>query len=305
MEQQFLKRKAEEAMSEVIQKKTKPLPPRHGQRLFFEANLYWHNQYGRKRGVKVRMLLDCGCTGPILKRDFVQRHHIPWVKRDRPITVQTADGKPMEDAGDKYSEDVILRIGTHQEELTWEISRLEDGIDGYLPISWLPLHNPDVQWNTGKMTWRSDYCKKHCLPLTVRDAAKGFIQIIHESKEWISSYCRAAAAGQVWYNKEGGDVADDQPKYYREWASVFSEEEINKLPKHSPWDHEIMLIDGSTPPYGLIYPLNEKEPAVLRDYINKQMAVGRSDSRSPQLVHPSCLSPRPIVCSAHVWTTEA
>ena len=108
--------------------------------------------------------------------------------------MQTADWKPMEDAGDKYSEDVILRIGTHQEELTCEISRLEDSIDGYLPISWLQLHNPDVQWDTGKMTWRSDYCKKHCLPMTVRDAAKGCIQIIHERKEWISSNCRAAAA---------------------------------------------------------------------------------------------------------------
>ena len=26
------------------------------------------------------------------------------------------------------------------------------------------------------MTWCSDYCKKHCLPITVRDAAKGFIR---------------------------------------------------------------------------------------------------------------------------------
>ena len=120
---------------------------------------------------------------------------MPWVKRDRPITVQTTDGKPMEDAGDKYSEDVILHVGTHQEELTWEISRLEDGMNVYLPISWLQLHNPDVQWDTGKMTWPSDYCKKHCLPMTVRDAAKGFIQMIHESKEWIISYCRAPAAG--------------------------------------------------------------------------------------------------------------
>ena len=282
MEQQSLKRKAEEAIPEVIQKKAKPSPPKHGQQLFFEANLFWHDQYGRKRGDKVRLLLDCGCTGPILNRDFVQRHHMPWVKRDRPITVQTADGKPMEDAGDKYSEDVILRIGTHQEELTWEISRLEDGIDGYLPISWLQLHNPDVQWDTGKMTWRSDYCKKHCLPMTVRDAAKGFIQMIHESKEWISSYCRAAAASQVWHNEEGGDVADDLAEYYREWASVFSEEEINKLPEHSPWDHEIKLIEGSTPPYGPIYPLNKKELAVLQEYINNQMVVGKIRlSKSP------------------------
>ena len=132
------------------------------------------------------------------------------------------------------------------------------------------------------MTWRSDYCKKHCLPMMVRDAAKGFIQMIHESKEWISSYCRATAAGQVWHNEEGGDVADDLPEYYREWASVFSEEEINKLPEHSPWDHEIKLIEGSTPPYGPIYPLNEKKLAVLSEYINKQMAVGKIRlSKSP------------------------
>ena len=73
---------------------------------------------------------------------------MPWVKRDHLITVQTANGKPMEGAGDMHTEDVILRIGTHPEELTWEICRLEDGIYGYLPITWLQLHNPDVQWNT-------------------------------------------------------------------------------------------------------------------------------------------------------------
>ena len=188
----------------------------------------------------------------------------------------------MENAGDKYSEDVILHIGTHQEELTWEISRLEDGIDGYLPISWLQLYNPDVQWDMGKMTWCSDCCKKYCLPMMVRDAVKGFIQMIQESKVLISSYCRASAAGQVWYNEEGGNVADDLPEYYRKWASVFSEEEINKLPEHSPWDYEIKLIEGSTPLYGPIYPLNEKELAVLREYINEQMAIGKIRlSKSP------------------------
>ena len=46
MEQQPLKQKAEEAISEVIQKKAKPSPPKHGQRLFFKANLFWHDQYG-------------------------------------------------------------------------------------------------------------------------------------------------------------------------------------------------------------------------------------------------------------------
>ena len=77
-------------------------------------------------------------------------------------------------------------------------------------------------------------------------------------------------------------MADDLPEYYREWASVFSEEEINKLPEHTTWDHEIKLVEGSNPPYGPIYPHNEKELAVLREYINKQMAVGKIRlSKSP------------------------
>ena len=82
---------------------------------------------------------------------------------------------------------------------------------------------------------------------------KGFVQLIQESKAWISSYCHAA-----WTNEEGVNVADDLPEHYREWTSVFSEDEINKLPEHSPWDHEINLVEGTTPPFGPIYPLNEK-----------------------------------------------
>ena len=72
---------------------------------------------------------------------------------------------------------------------------------------------------------------------------------------------------------------------------MFSEEEINKLPEYSPWNYEIKLIEGSTPPYGPIYPLKEKELAVLGEYINKQMAVPKirllkSRARSPILFVP-------------------
>ena len=146
------KRKAEQAL-EPQAKKARPAPPVHGQRLFFEAKLYWINQYGRKRSEQVKLLLDSGCTGPLLNRDFVWMNKLPKVSRARPIVVNTAEGNPIKDAGKEYTEEVILRIGDHQEELTWEISPLEKGIDGYLPISWLSQHNPDVQWDTGKMTW--------------------------------------------------------------------------------------------------------------------------------------------------------
>ena len=307
-------------------KRTKPAPPKHGRRLFLQADLHWHDQYGRRRNERVKLLVDSGCSGPILNKDLVQKRHMPWVERDQPITVLTADGAEMRDAGAKYTEETIMRIADHQEELTWEISCLEKGIDGYLPISWLEQHNPDIQWDTGKLVWRSEYCAKHCLPLNMKDVVKGFIRMIQESKEWISSYCSAtwstqndccqstkcqndaertsdmncqkegvapseSSASAAWHNEEGGDVAYDLPEQYRPWASMFSEEEIKKLPKHSTWDHEIKLVEGTTPPYGPIYPLNEKELAVLREYINKQMAEGKirlskSSAGSPILFTP-------------------
>ena len=97
---------------------------KHGLRLFFEGNIYWFDQYRWKKEDKVKLLLDCGFTSPILNREFVQGDQMPWLKCDHPITVQTADGKLTEGAGDKHSEEVILKIRTHQEELTWEISYL-------------------------------------------------------------------------------------------------------------------------------------------------------------------------------------
>ena len=105
--------------------------------------------------------------------------------------------------------------------------------------------------------------------------------------------CNRTRRPPTSYLCDRGDVADDLPEHYREWASVFSEEEINKLPEHTSesWDHEIRLIEGSTPPYGSIYPLNEKELLVLKEYINKNLATGmirisKSPAGSPILFVP-------------------
>jgi hypothetical protein len=70
---------------------------------------------------------------------------------------------------------------------------------------------------------------------------------------------KAAGADIEWHNEEGGNIADRLPERYREWASVFSEEEINRLPDHTEYDHRIELVEGTVPPFGPIYPLLERE----------------------------------------------
>lgn len=63
----------------------------------------------------------------------------------------------------------------------------------------------------------------------------------------------------LWHDAEGGNVLDRIPEYLHDLGSVFSEEESNKLPEHSSYDHEIKLLPDTHPPYGALYPMNEHE----------------------------------------------
>jgi hypothetical protein len=79
-----------------------------------------------------------------------------------------------------------------------------------------------------------------------------------------------------------GDIAERLLERYRRWALVFSEEEINRLPNHTEYDHEIQLVDGAQPPFGPIYPLSEKELQGLCEYPRMELAAGKiRESKSP------------------------
>jgi hypothetical protein len=278
-----------------IEVKDAPLP-KHGKRLFIQASLFWQNEYGRNRQCQGKFLIDSGCTGAILNAEFVAAHKMPWVRRESPVEVRSADGTPIEDAGSKYSTPLTMRIGHHQEEVSWEIGKLEKGISGYLPVEWLTKHNPEIDWETGVLKWRSQYCKSHCLPVSMRDAVRNFVRMLRESKVWetngnsdkvepsgkVGPSGKAAASAVKWHDEDGGDIAERLPERYRKWASVFSEEEINRLPDHTEYDHKIQLVDGAQPPFGPIYPLSEKELQALREYLRKELAAGKiRESKSP------------------------
>jgi hypothetical protein len=234
-----------------------------------------------------------------MNSEFVFQHKLPWVKRAEPVRVTGADGSPIEGAGVRYTTLLTMRIGHHQEEISWEIGQLEKGISGYLPIEWLTKHNPEIDWETGILRWRSDFCKSHCLPLSMREAVRNFVKLLREAKVWeteaeaevdaeaepggkVAGTRKATEADVEWHDEEGGNIADRIPEIYREWASVFSEEEINRLPDHTEYDDQIELVEGAVPPFGPIYLLSEKELEVLREYLRKELAAGKvRRSKSP------------------------
>jgi hypothetical protein len=149
--------------------KDAPLP-KHSKWLFIQASLFWQNEYGNNRQCQGKFLVGSGCVGAILNAEFVAAHKLLWMRQKNPFKVRSADGNPIEDAGSKYSTPLTMRIGHHQEEVSWEIGKLKEGISRYVPVEWLTKHNPEIDWETGVLKWRSQYGKHHCLPVSMREA---------------------------------------------------------------------------------------------------------------------------------------
>jgi hypothetical protein len=84
------KRKAEGEPAEAPlpkHEKTEAPLPKHGKRLFIKAILHWVTEHGKNRQCEGTFLVDSGCTGAIMNSEFVFKHKLPLVKRNKPVRV--------------------------------------------------------------------------------------------------------------------------------------------------------------------------------------------------------------------------
>lgn len=78
------------------------------------------------------------------------------------------------------------------------------------------------------------------------------------------------------------------PTLYQDYLDVFSEDNSNRLPPHTSFDHKIPIEKGKTPPFGPIYPLSQTELQVLSDYLKENLEKGfiRKSSQSCWIPDP-------------------
>ena len=67
---------------------------------------------------------------------------------------------------------------------------------------------------------------------------------------------------------------DCVPSEYLEFIPIMTNEASLEIPHHSAYDYAIDFKDGSLPPWGPIYPLNETELEELRKWLKKMTAMG-------------------------------
>ena len=139
--------------TEVALKKARSDIPIHSRRLIVQATLAWLSSKGEARSTEAKLLVDSGATGPIMSKQFVAENRLPKSERKTPIRITNANGDEIPGAGRYIVPNLGMAIQEHQEEMAWEVGTIEQGVDGYLPVSWLNHHNPDIDWSRKTIQW--------------------------------------------------------------------------------------------------------------------------------------------------------
>jgi RNase H-like domain found in reverse transcriptase/Reverse transcriptase (RNA-dependent DNA polymerase)/Integrase zinc binding domain len=248
--------------------------------------------------LRVIALLDSGCTGLCIDREFVRKNNIQMKKVPLPIPVYNADGSLNEGGPITEFVEVRMVIQDHTERIHFAVSNLGK-TELFIGHEWLKKHNPNIDWRTSTLTF--DRCPKECDYITTLDDLEGdhdHEQVADEPKVRLNEGERLFAFDVNSYsaNRVSMDNGEEQlslnpedpifeervPTHYHEYKDVFDKKDFDQLPERRIWDHVIELTPDFKPIDCKIYPLSPREQPALQEFIEENSRTGRiRPSKSP------------------------
>lgn len=98
----------------------------------------------------LQALLDSGATGLFLSTSLVERNNLNTRKLPRAIPVYNVDGTLNQGGSITEEVDVIMTYQDHTEKATFAVCDLGDK-DAIIGHTWLFSHNPEIDWQSGKV----------------------------------------------------------------------------------------------------------------------------------------------------------
>ena len=239
----------------------------------------------------LQALLDSGCTGSCIDKEFVRKHDIQTKKVPRPIPVYNANGTLNK--GGPITEFVEMRmvIQDHVERIQLAVTNLGK-TELFIGHEWLKKHNPSVDWKMSALTF--DRCPKECdyisllnkleedhdhKELTPEEVEGSFPS---KENEFVARQLRQDKEKEYLLNPEDPDIEKQVPTHYQEYKNMFSKKEFDGLPERRIWDHAIELTPDFKPIDCKVYPLSPKEQPALEEFIEENLRTGRiRPSKSP------------------------
>ena len=216
--------------------------------------LRWEKQHA-----VIRMLLDTGSTVPLFDEALAKKLELPLIKHHIKKPVENFAGEEVPGAGEYFTSPLELQHKQHYVLESFEIAPLCKDFDAILPNWWMDTHipsgffSPTGSWEN--LRFDSDKCKRLCTKNSCKDFPLEWDEsVLTDPKAGILGMVCAAPT-----DLELQEAIDRVPEPFREFIPIMTSEAASVLPEHSPYDHSIEFKEGTTPPWGPIYALNETE----------------------------------------------
>ena len=238
-----------------------------------------------KQRHQVQVLLDTGCSIPLINQGTAKRLRLPLLEHESAIRIENFAGQEVKGAGKYYTEPLLLQHRHHISRETFEISPMEPEIDLFLPFWWITEHPPQGAWKSTEIRFNSPSCLEKCTQL----GTAGFSLTWDEA---VSLDPAARVIGHVSAASEE-DPLNTVPSEFRQFLGIMGKEAAEALPKHQPYDCKIQLKDGSTAPWGPIYPLSEIKLQTLREWLKEMERTGKIRRSTSPAGSPILFVPKP------------
>jgi len=146
-------------------------------------------------------------------------------------------------------------------------------------------HPPQGTWTNEEVRFNSAECMRKC----TRYKTGPF------SLTWDDSITTDPSAEVIVYVSAAAeeDLLKAVPKEFRQYLGIMGKEAADALPEHQPYDCKIDLQEGSTVPWGPIYPLSEEELRTLREWLKEKERTGKIKCSTPPAGSPILFVPKP------------
>jgi len=207
------------------------------------------------------------------------------LKHDKPRSIESFTGQTVEGAREFYTNPLVLQYRRHYSKEVMEVAPMDKDIDIFLPYWWIAKHQPQGAWDDPEVRFNCTHCLEKCTKF----------ETSNWELSWDETVCLDDNACCIGYVSAvtTEDPLDQVPLEFRQYLGVMGKEIADALPEHRQYDCKIELKDGSTAPWGPIYPLSETELQALRESLKEMERTGKIQRSTSSAGSPILFVPKP------------
>jgi len=219
--------------------------------------------------VTTKLLIDSGSQFNLLDVVFAEENNIPFKKITSPSKISGIGGEQT-----ILGKTIPISIKYHQCKTIFNIIDLPEYCS-ILGAEWLQQHNPNIDFVTKELSFKSNFCLSNCI--IIPDITPAFI-VVPVSNETQPSCSNSVNSVTSFFYDSSSIPPNDQElptdtsiqehtllTELTAFKDVFDPKAAEKLPLHRLYDCEIRLKPDSKLFYGPIYPLTDKKSTVLNE----------------------------------------